>query len=381
MVTTRKDKNLVYFEEEGHSAVWYDINTGKYSSNRTKSYKHLPVLVRNSCWYQQRSFRPTRIDLNSYMLLHIAQNPLAISYDGYGEELIGLIQLVDKLNNALGDTKLEIYYNNTPMYSNISFFLKDPTAFKYLIQFIKKPDRPDDAGLSSLLARCREAYQVQNLRLCPDDYYGAKWLNEQGMLSDMVDLCNNYSEVIDWSTLSYYYTHGLFDRWAYAIKHPTIRVSIDMRNDLCNVLVTLKRMNMTAPKDKWTNVELNTYKMYDKYLDQQDAALLNLPDKLKFEDNDYIVVLPQRVSDYREEAEVQHNCVYTNYALSVLRKETQVVFVREKAHPEIPYVTCEVCNDGTIMQFLLRYNQRPNRDSAVMQFYTKYQAYLKEVYR
>lgn len=201
------------------------------------------------------------------------------------------------------------------------------------------------------------------------------------MLSDMADLCDKYSEVIDWSTLSYYYTHGLFDRWAYAIKHPAIRVSANMRSDLCNVLAILKRMNVTAPKDKWINVEQNTYKMYDKFLDQQDAALLNLPDKLKFEDDNYIVVLPQRVSDYRAEAEAQHNCVYTNYALSVLQKETQVVFVREKAHPEIPYITCEVFNDGTIMQYLLRYNQRPARNSSEMQFYDKYQAYLKEVYQ
>ena len=96
-------------------------------------------------------------------------------------------------------------------------------------------------------------------------------------------------------------------------------------------------------------------------------------EKLFFEDDEYIVVIPSAPSDFEREAEQQSNCVYRAYLPEVIKKRTFVVFIRRKADPTKSYITCEVNPKGGINQFYYR-NNGYAKDN---EFYEKYANHLK----
>lgn len=98
---------------------------------------------------------------------------------------------------------------------------------------------------------------------------------------------------------------------------------------------------------------------------------------LFFEDDNYTVLIPTTAEEFKKEASYQHNCVFRAYYPRVLDAETHIVFVRKKSDVDTPYITCEVDNEGTIIQYLTKYNHHVTEKSAT-EFYTSYQCYLRE---
>ena len=87
----------------------------------------------------------------------------------------------------------------------------------------------------------------------------------------------------------------------------------------------------------------------------------------EFEDEEYMVVIPTCAEDFITEGRLQHNCVggYVNAVLNENRG-CHVIFLRKKENPEIPVLTVEIDSYNRpprIRQFLLAYNQHPNRNS------------------
>ncbi len=101
---------------------------------------------------------------------------------------------------------------------------------------------------------------------------------------------------------------------------------------------------------------------------------------LAFEDNNFVVLVPTVAKEFEAEADYQSNCVYRAYYPKVLKHETHIVFIRHKAEPEKPYITCEVNNDGKIIQYLTRFNNRVDweTDELGFQFQAIYANYLSE---
>lgn len=101
---------------------------------------------------------------------------------------------------------------------------------------------------------------------------------------------------------------------------------------------------------------------------------------LAFEDNNFVVLVPTVAKEFEAEADYQSNCVYRAYYPKVLKRETHIVFIRHKAEPEKPYITCEVNNDGKIIQYLTRFNNRVDweTDELGFQFQAIYANYLSE---
>lgn len=97
--------------------------------------------------------------------------------------------------------------------------------------------------------------------------------------------------------------------------------------------------------------------------------------KLKFENNDYIVIIPNTVEQYKEEATNQHNCVFSCYMERVANKTTNVVFIRKKEEINNSYITCEIDNNYNIKQYLTKYNNCVQDESA-LNFKYQYQNYL-----
>lgn len=97
---------------------------------------------------------------------------------------------------------------------------------------------------------------------------------------------------------------------------------------------------------------------------------------LFFEDENFIVKIPTTAEEFKEEADYQGNCVFRLYYPQVIDQKTHIVFIRKKNNIDVPYITCEVGNDGKIYQYLTRFNARVIDHNAIV-FKEKYQDFLK----
>lgn len=98
---------------------------------------------------------------------------------------------------------------------------------------------------------------------------------------------------------------------------------------------------------------------------------------LFFEDENFTVIIPTTAEEFRKEADYQQNCVFRLYYPKVKNCETHVVFIRRKDNVNTPYITCEVGNNGKIIQYLGRFNKYVTDDNALA-FETNYQQFLHE---
>lgn len=111
--------------------------------------------------------------------------------------------------------------------------------------------------------------------------------------------------------------------------------------------------------------------------EQFQKALGNKKDWLSFEDDSFVVVLPTCENDFVEEGNNQHNCVGRfGYYEKMVNGYSSVVFIRRKDEPNKSFITCEVDNEGNILQFLGKANHYVDNPLA-LDFKSKYQKKLK----
>jgi hypothetical protein len=95
---------------------------------------------------------------------------------------------------------------------------------------------------------------------------------------------------------------------------------------------------------------------------------------LAFENDIFEVVIPTTNAELIAEGENQHNCV-GGYGQRIADGKVSVVFIRRKSNPTKAYITCDIYTDGTICQYLTKYNARVN-DADAVAFKTAYQYHL-----
>lgn len=76
---------------------------------------------------------------------------------------------------------------------------------------------------------------------------------------------------------------------------------------------------------------------------------------LAFENDDYVVIIPETADEIINEGKNQHNCV-GSYVRDVIRENCNIVFVRQKSNPNVSYITVEIYPNGRIGQYLRSYN-------------------------
>lgn len=89
-----------------------------------------------------------------------------------------------------------------------------------------------------------------------------------------------------------------------------------------------------------------------------------------YEDNEYIVRLPERPGDLIREGREMHHCVGT-YIDRYADEESIILFIREKSAPDVPFITAEVSPQNRPVQIQDKYDRCP--PEAVMRFWKKYQ--------
>lgn len=96
-------------------------------------------------------------------------------------------------------------------------------------------------------------------------------------------------------------------------------------------------------------------------------------------ENETFMVRPLLTKDeFHNEGERQNNCVERMYMEEVYDRKTHVVVVRRKSDPEKNYITCEVSNDGKIIQYLKKNNSR-NIENDAIDFKELYERHLATV--
>lgn len=121
-----------------------------------------------------------------------------------------------------------------------------------------------------------------------------------------------------------------------------------------------------------------------KYLEQEykdthyNEILKKRNDKawLYYENETFIVKPILTKEDFHNEGERQHNCVERLYMEKVYSGETHIVTVRRKSNPNTNYITCEVSNNGIIIQYLAAFNYSVTEDDAI-NFKREYATHLK----
>ena len=99
---------------------------------------------------------------------------------------------------------------------------------------------------------------------------------------------------------------------------------------------------------------------------------------LLFENENYIVIPLTSKKDFHNEAKAQNNCVESLYMEYVFDRKTHVVSIRRKNRLREHYITCEVSNNGEIIQYLKKNNMNVTEDEDI-NFRNLYQNHLRTV--
>lgn len=112
------------------------------------------------------------------------------------------------------------------------------------------------------------------------------------------------------------------------------------------------------------------------------GAMMNLDairDKFSFGDEEYVILVPESLSDIEYEGMMLHHCVGTSglYYEKIERNESYVCFLRHRDKPDLPYYTIEVEPGGTVRQSRSDHDGEPNIEE-IRAFLRKWQKHIRQ---
>lgn len=357
--TINRDKNYISFLANGKKKPYvFDINTGVLYSLQSKPLKNLPPKMK-TCLYECKTN-----DMIFALMYKIIDTPYNYG-NGWNFNIslftthAELFKIADKLNS------LGYQYKN---YSDIS--ARNLTIinehFKTFVKLFNENDktRIEDFVEETYPLLWAKEHNIEVNEIFTLDFIkrllGGHFTTEQ----------INYIVRCVCRGVGYYFMDTNVERLDYW----TMLDRFKKYFDICS------KMNLSYEKDFFRGY-INANRMYQTYklhLDNEAIADNYKNRKLYFEDDNFIVMIPQTVDDFYNEATQQSNCVYSCYMREVVNHKTNVVFIRRKSNMEKSHITCEVSNNGNIRQYLLKHNQRVEANTPEREFYYKYAEWLKE---
>lgn len=205
-------------------------------------------------------------------------------------------------------------------------------------------------------------------------------LNDNHLNAEIIDLL--YEHCSDWSKdhikwASYYLHRGVYEYHGNNDRYTALR-------KITNYFNLLDKLNEKPQKGDFMRNYVETLRTYNlRKAEIDDSLIASHQNKqlqaLTFSDDNFTVVVPMTSQEIITEGERQHNCVGRLYLPTLIDQKTHIVFVRKNDDLDSSYITCEVSNDGRIIQYLLAYNNHihsSNLPEAV--FRTKYEEHLKK---
>lgn len=338
-----KDKNLYKFYVDGKDKPYVlDVNTGSITGLRGTAVNTIPPLVKktlNELWYRQ-GFTVTSV--------------LRLVYNNYRpQDNAELYAFADKLD-AIGYTAT-IY----ELMDTCTHFAD--IQFKDLAKWLKENEgghvrdylsvRTKDIWCAKMSLRADEHLTQPMIDWLYD------WMND-----------NRYSKE-DIQCFAYFLSRGAWDFFG---SRSYMRSYLHELWNWCNML------DKPMEKSDFYRQYINTKRTYEQRKNELlDAGIRKnqLARKaLAFEDDTFEVVIPTTNAELVTEGENQHNCV-GGYGQRVAEGSRYVVFIRRKSDPTKAYITCDIYTNGTICQYLTKYNYGVHDVDAVA-FKTAYQNHL-----
>lgn len=119
-------------------------------------------------------------------------------------------------------------------------------------------------------------------------------------------------------------------------------------------------------------------KMNDKQIKRiADTAQKYIPKTNEYKDSEYIIMLPESVSDIIQEGQHMHNCV-GSYVNRIINKKSLVFFIRKKEDPTESFITAEYAYDR--LNQLYYKNNRSVSDNEIISIAKNFVENLKKDY-
>lgn len=331
--------------ESGREIKGMPVGFGKFLDN----YRDDDMVIRVMRYLREN---PSRYDVYGYN--YVATNTLVF------RRACHYLNLVDRAQN-LG-AKCDRYYEG---FSKHYLDLVN-THFKAFSNYCRTTENPT---IDSFVKNYERQLFFDSIGV--DKYHFTE--EEKNYLFDGRDEAFFQPKGKNLSVALYYLSRGLF---AFCGRDALRKIREYFR--LCEAL------EIEPQKEDFYRAFINAKRTYTMRKAEIDAATLvrNYNKKrnaLAFENDDFIVIIPQTAEEFKAEADAQCNCVFSSYLQAVMDERTYVVFIRRKDNPAASLITCEVRLDGTIWQYLARFNARPT-DAALIDFENQYQAHLREVW-
>ena len=334
-----KEKNLVKFHIEGKARPYIiDLNKGAIYGLRGIEIQNIPPAI-------YKTYIPAEERTSVLNLVREQYTPRQYS---------ALYAFADKLD-GIG------YHAPAWELRQINRQL-DEIDFKKLSKYLRETE---DASLDQYMRVYAKEIWRENKGLRIDDHF-----TEQ-MAEFLYDNFRTQSKEV-LSIFAYYLSRGLWefcsDRWSchtYLDRYLTYMNCLEWKmekNDFFRSYINARRA-YEVNRDKMMNKGINAY--------QQEHLKA-----LTFEDDTFEVIIPTTNEELIAEGESQHNCV-GGYGNSIIERRKNVVFIRRKSNPTKSYITCDICSDGSINQYLAPYNRRPE-DADAIAFKSLFQSHLYE---
>ena len=382
MVEIKKDKNLVYISDDGKTYI-VNINSGIIINDKTKrEVSRLPFAKKN--YIENNYYTNSRIKDFPYSNLFELYIRQALSYSSIEKE-IELFPYIDRylslIENLIKEKNIDIstYYIGIFGYLCKEFSKTNtPELFEYLFKNIKITIQiiKEYFQANCFSKICNISSIVTCIKRKKDPFYlkviNTSCLNEYQQDS-FIDYFKNENEIMQ--DLAYYYF--ITQKWYIIMTTSDFKSYLKEYIDCCNCIgkIPIKTSNGMREFIETRQTYLLQKKEYDKI---KWTNIYKAREKeLLFEYGNYEVVLPKEPQDLVTEGQLMHHCV-GGYVEQVLQKNTLIVFIRNKANLETPYITCEVKpQNGIIGQYFLAYDKYISSKEDI-EFKTMYQRHLSE---
>lgn len=273
--------------------------------------------------------------------------------DYISEKKIYLEDYTKLLFPALVDNKVEIVFKNK-LYSS-SFYIDDIS--KYLSDYSHK--QIDFASKNNVLNALPiiKSHGLYDLNILNDleSIMRRRYFNdsvyiflEQSLKTLNLDCSNLYKKVVDFLKK--------IDIFDIAIYKDYIRLlstipNVAVRDFFDKDYITRHNALATEKNASYSFKEAEEYKKAAKELMWIDRKV-----------DDYYIVVPKTIDDFKYEGQIQHNCVFVaKYYKDVISRRSIIVFLRE--NKQIPFVTIEYdYNTFEVVQAREKYNQKLDKD-------------------
>lgn len=228
---------------------------------------------------------------------------------------------------------------------------REKAVYKMWNEYLKKINYNGDADFEKLLRSFLNEYVAQKSIVWAKDIYSDipdEWLKEHRYT--LGDVQDRFSDKLDREVFLYYY----YKQKGYMMSGFSYEICSYINKCRAMTKQPLKVNNFLRENGETTLA----HKLWLEKLCNERIAIQveKVKDKLFYEDDDFITIIPTTTQELVKEGNDMHHCV-GSYGERVASGECYIVFIRKKKNPYECYLTAQVYPNGKIGQYYLAYDK------------------------